>query len=225
MILMAVTVDGQGMMDIALTFWNLLINPNVTYLLLVIGLWALIAAIAAPGIGIPEAATVICLTLAVVGLVRLPVNIVGVSLIIVSMVMLAIDLKVQSHGALTVGGVVTMALGSIFLFRPVEGQPGLSLWVVGITVLGSALFFGVALAAAVSAQQRPPVMAPRAIIGQLGEARDPLAPTGVVQLHSELWSAKVETPGEVIESGAKVIVTGVEGFTLRVKRVSEESNG
>lgn len=210
-------------MDIALSFWNLLINPNVAYLLLIIGLWALAAAIATPGTGVPEAMAIFCLTLAVMGLVRLPVNIVGVALITISMMMLAIDLKVQSHGTLTIGGVIAMAMGSLFLFRPVEGQPGLSLWIVGITVMGSALFFGVALTAAIRAQQSPPLMTPKAVTGQLGEVRDPINPIGAVQLHSELWSAKAETPGEVIESGAKVIVTGVEGFTLRVKKVSDKA--
>ena len=207
-------------MDIALAFWELLVNPNVAYLLLVIGLWGLMAAFAAPGTGIPEVAAVICLTLAVMGLARLPVNAIGAALIVVSMGLLVIDLKVQSHGALTLGGIITLGLGSIFLFPPVENQPGLSLWVVGFTTLGSALFFGVALAAAMRAQHRPLLMDPQAVAGQRGEVDDPLDPIGTVQLRSELWSAKSETPGETIESGAKVVVTELEGLVLKVKRIT-----
>lgn len=204
-------------MDIALVFWEFLINPNVAYLLLIIGLWALIAAFAAPGTGIPEVAAALCLPLAIVSLVQLPVNAVGVTLIAVSMFLLVIDLKVQSHGALTLGGVIALALGSIFLFRPVEGQPGLSLWIIGLTTLGSGLFFGWALTAAMRAQKRPLVMDPQAVIGQPGEVRQRLAPVGTVQLRSELWSARAET-SEVIESGTRVVVTGLEGLTLKVKK-------
>jgi len=138
----------------------------------------------------------------------------------VSMVMLVADLKVQSHGALTIGGIIALALGSFFFFHPAEGQPRLSPFVVGFTVLGSALFFGVALAAAVRAQKSPIVMDPKAVTGQLGEVRDPLDPVGTVQLRSELWSAMSETPGEIIESGSKIVVTGLEGLTLKVKRLA-----
>ena len=207
-------------MDIALAFWELLVNPNVAYVLLIIGLWGLMAAFAAPGMGVPEVSAAICLTLAVMGLARLPVNIIGVTLVLVAMVLLAIDLAVQSHGALTIGGIIALAIGSIFLFRPEEGQPGLSLWVVALTTLGSALFFSVALAAAVRAQKKPVVMDPQAVAGQVGEVRSPLDPQGTVQLRSELWSARSETPGESIESGAKIVVTGLEGLTLQVKRLA-----
>ncbi len=207
-------------MDLAMTFWDLLVNPNVAYLLLIMGLWGLMTAFAMPGTGVPEVAAMVCLTLAVLGLARLDVSVIGVSLIALSMVMLVIDLKVQSHGALTLGGIITLALGSIFLFRPAEGQAGLSGWVVALTTVGSGLFFGVALGAAMRAQKRPIVMEPKAVAGQLGEVRDPLDPIGTVQLRSELWSAKAEMAGETIGTGVKVIVTDLEGLTLKVKRVS-----
>ncbi len=206
-------------MDIALSFWNLLVNPNIAYLLLIIGLWALMASFAMPGTGVPEVSAAICLTLAVLGLARLDVNIFGVALILISMIMLVIDLKVQSHGALTMGGIIALALGSIFMFRPIEGQPGLSVWVIIFTTGGSALFFSVALTAAVRAHKRPVVMDPQAVSGQIGEVRDPLDPIGTVQLRSELWSARAEAPGEIIESGVKIVVTGLEGLVLKVKRL------
>jgi membrane-bound serine protease (ClpP class) len=207
-------------MDLAMTFWELLVNPNVAYLLLVIGLWGLMTAFAMPGMGVPEVAAAVCLTLAVLGLARLDVSAIGVSLIVLSMIMLVIDLKVQSHGALTIGGIITLALGSIFLFRPAEGEAGLSLWVVALTTIGSGLFFGVALGAAMRAQRRPIVMDPKAVAGQIGQVRDPLDPIGTVQLRSELWSAKADTAGETIETGVKVVVTDLEGLTLKVKRIS-----
>ncbi len=206
-------------MDIAQAFWELLVNPNVAYLLLVIGLWGLMATFAMPGTGVPEVAAAICLTLALLGLARMDINIFGAALIVIAMILLVIDLKVQSHGALTLGGVIALALGSVFLFRPVEGQPGLSFWVIGATTLGSALFFSVALAYAMRAQKQPVVMEPKAVLGQHGQVRDPLDPLGTVQLRSELWSAQSETPGEIIESGTHVVVTGLEGLVLKVKKI------
>ncbi|MBN1886465.1 MAG: hypothetical protein JW850_00680 [Thermoflexales bacterium] len=207
-------------MDLAMAFWEILVNPNVAYLLLIIGLWALMASFATPGTGISEVSAAILLALAMLGLARMEINVVGLALIAISMTMLLIDLKVQSHGALTLGGVVALAIGSIFLFRAEAGQPGLNLWIVGLTTLGSAAFFGVALTAAMRAQKRPLAMDPTAVTGQVGEVRTTLAPSGTVQLRSELWSAKSETPGEPIESGTQVVVTGLEGLELVVKKVA-----
>lgn len=205
-------------MNIAQAFWDVLINPNVAYILLIVGLWALLAAFAMPGTGIPEAASAICLLLALMGLARLPVSAIGAALIALSVILLIADLKVQSHGAMTAGGIIALALGSIFLFQPVGGQPLLSPWIIAITTLSSAVFFGVALTLVMRAHKRPAVMEPTAVAGQTGEVRVALNPIGTVQLRSELWSAKSETPGETIEAGARVVVTGLEGLTLIVRR-------
>jgi membrane-bound serine protease (ClpP class) len=205
-------------MDMAMIFWDVLVNPNVAYLLLIIGLWALMASFAVPGTGVPEVSAAVCLVLALLGLARLPVNVAGMALILLAMALLLVDLKVQSHGALSVGGTLALAIGSLFLFRPVEGQAQLSIGVIAVTTLGTALFFGVALAAAVRAHKRPVVYNPQAVTGQVGQVRDPINPIGTVQLRSELWSAKSETPDETIESGVKVIVTELDGLTLKVKK-------
>ena len=115
-------------MDIAQALWQLLINPNVAYLLLIIGLWSAITAFLMPGTGLPEAIAAVALVLGVTGLAQLPVNFVGAAMIALAFVLFVLEFKIVSHGALTVGGVVSFALGSVFLVRPTEStarrEPG-----------------------------------------------------------------------------------------------------
>lgn len=201
--------------ELVQTLWSLLTNPNVVYLLLVIGLWAAVAAFKVPGTGLPEAASVLCLVLAIAGLTQLPVNVVGVVLIVVSGVLFVVDLKVQSV-AITVGAVVSLVLGSLFLFPPAEGMPRVSPWLIGGVALASLGFFGVVLSAAVHAQRLPAKVAPEAILGETGVVTTPIDPVGAVQMQSELWTATADEP---IGVGEEVEAIGLEGLKVRVKRV------
>ena len=99
------------------TLSTLLTDPNVVYILLIVGLWAAAAAVYVPGTGLLEVSAVICLVLAITGLTRLPVNMVGIVLIVVAGLLFVIDLKVQSV-ALTVGAAASLVWGSVFLFPP-----------------------------------------------------------------------------------------------------------
>jgi membrane-bound serine protease (ClpP class) len=203
-------------MDIAQTLWQLLINPNVAYLLLIIGLWAAITAFIMPGTGLPEAIAAVSLVLAITGLAQLPVNLIGAVMIAVAFVLFVLEFKVMSHGALTAGGVVSFALGSIFLVRPTETQPGLSLWVVGLATLATLGFFGVAMRAAIRTYRLPVFSSPqRRLIGARGVVKQSLSPMGTVQVKSELWSAVADEP---LEAGEHVVVTAIEGLKLRVAR-------
>ena len=194
--------------------WSLLTNPNVVYVLLIIGLWAAAAAIYVPGTGLLEAAAVLCLVLAIVGLIRLPVNVVGIILIVVAGLLFVVDLKVQSI-ALTVGAAVSLVLGSVFLFPPAEGTSRVSPWLIGIVILASFGFFGVTLSAAIRSQRLHPRMGAATLVGQHGTATTPIDPVGTVQIQSELWTAVADEP---IGAGEKVQVAALEGLMLRVKR-------
>jgi len=203
-------------MDIAQALWQLLINPNVAYLLLIIGLWAAITAFIMPGTGLPETIAAVCLVLAITGLAQLPVNLVGAAMIALAFVLFVLEFKVVSHGALTAGGVVAFALGSIFLVRPTESQPGLSLWVVGLATLATAAFFAVGVTAAVRTLRQPVFSNPqRRLVGARGVVKQPLSPVGTVQVKSELWSAVADEP---LAAGEHVVVTAIEGLRLRVAR-------
>jgi membrane-bound serine protease (ClpP class) len=204
------------MQDFVLTLWGLLINPDVAYILFIAGLWALVSAWAIPGTGLPEAAAAICLTLAFIGLAQLPINLAGLSLIILSIGLFIADLKVHQTGALLLGGAVTLALGSLFLFK-VEGasEVRVSPWLIALVTLASGGFFGVGLARVMRAQRRPLRMGPETIIGASGYVVSNLDLMGTVQVKSELWSAVANEP---IAAGEEIVVEDVEGVKLKVRR-------
>jgi membrane-bound serine protease (ClpP class) len=195
--------------------WSLLTNPNVVYVLLIIGLWAAAAAFYVPGTGLLEVSAVVCLVLAIAGLTQLPVNVVGVILIVVAGLLFIIDLKVHSV-ALAVGAAVSLVLGSVFLFPPSERTLRLSPWLIGGVTLASIGFFGVAISAAMRAQRLRAKVTAETIVGHRGAATTPIDPMGTVQVHSELWTAIADEP---IDAGEEVEVTALEGLRIRVMRV------
>ena len=204
-------------MDMAGTLWQLLTNPNVAYLLLIIGIWSAITAFIMPGTGLPEAIAVVSLVLGITGLVQLDVQVVGLVMIALAFVLFLVEFKIVTHGALTVGGVVSFALGSIFLVRPTATQPGVSLVVVGMATLATLGFFTLAVSAALRSLRLPVFSSlPGRLIGAQGIVKQPLAPVGTVQVKSELWTAVSDEP---LAAGERVVVTKIEGLRLRVAKV------
>jgi membrane-bound serine protease (ClpP class) len=203
-------------MNIAEAVWSFLTDPNVAYLLLILGLWALLLAIFTPGTGISEGVAVVALALAFLGLSRLPVNAAGLVLIAVAFGLFVADAYFQSHGLLTLSGAVALFLGSFFLFQP-EGVQGvqLSIALIGAVTMGSVAFFAIAVSAAMRLYRLPPHTGAFTVLGMEGTVRDPLDPIGTVQLPGELWSAKADEP---IDAGETVVVDGLEGLTVHVKR-------
>lgn len=197
---------------------SLLTDPNVVYVLLIIGLWAAAAAVYVPGTGLLEVAAFMCLALAIAGLIQLPVNVVGVMLIVVAGLLFVIDLKVQSV-ALTMGAAVSLVLGSVFLFPPKDGVPPVSPWLIGGVTLASLGFFGLALTAAIRAQRLRAKVTAETIIGKRGVVTTPVDPVGTVQVESELWTAVADEP---VGPGEEIEVVGLEGLRARVKRVASD---
>jgi len=204
--------------------WWLLTNPNIAYLLLIVGLWSAALAWTVPGHGLPEVGAIICLTLSILGLTRLPVNIAGLILIVVSLVLFVIDLKVQGI-ALTIGAAVALLLGSIFLFRPEGSGPALSGWLVASATLASVGFFAFAVSAALKSQDLPVRHRPEEMIGKHGVVVSKIDPgtgidrVGTVQLESELWSAVADQP---IDVDQKVQVINLDGLKICVVPVEND---
>jgi len=200
------------------TLWSLLTNPNVAYLLLVVGLWAGVTSFTAPGTGLPEAAMLICLSLAAIGLARLPVNVAGLALIGLSVVLFVLELKLAAHGAFLLAGAAAFAGGSLFLFRPGPSDASLTVsrWLVAGTSLATIGFFGFALGKVLETRHAPPAHNPDAVIGATGEARTAINGAGSVYVGGELWSASSD---EAIAAGEPVIVVKRDGLTLKVSKV------
>ena len=151
--------------------WQLLINPNIVYLLLVAGLLSLALALTTPGSGAPEVGAAIFLTLAVLGLFQLPTNIFGLALIVLSFILFMLDFQWTSHGALTVGGIVTLVGGSLMLFGFNVESMRVSFWLIGLTVIITVAFFTFIVGAALATRHLPPKQNPDFVIGTVGEAK------------------------------------------------------
>jgi len=157
----------------------------------------------------------ICIVLALLAFQTIPINTSGLALIVFAMVLFIIDLKVQSHGILTAGGVVSLVLGSLLLIGGDAGTARLSLSVVG-TIVGATLFFFLfVLGAAFRAQRRPAVTGLEGLVGLKGTALTDLAPEGRVFVRGEYWEAD---SSERIERGAGVVVDSVDGLRLKVHK-------
>jgi membrane-bound serine protease (ClpP class) len=205
-------------MNIVDLFWQTLTNPNIVYLLLIAGVWSVVLSFTTPGTGVPEAAAAVFLSLALLGMTRLPVNIIGLALILLSLVLYLVELKATTHGVFIIAGVLTLAAGSFFLFRTDERMAvGLSLGLVAATVLTTGGFFALALRLALEVRKKPPLQNPDAVVGNLGEAKTDILKEGAVLVADELWTAEAD---EMIPAGSKVQVVQRKGLRLKVVRAT-----
>lgn len=201
--------------DYVQALWDLLTDPNVAYLLLVLGIWAAVLAYTVPGTGFPESAAVVALALAGLGLAQLPVNAAGLALIGLSVVLFLLELKYSAHGAFLIGGATSLAVGSVFLFRAGEGAVAISRWLIAAVTLGSMGFFGFAMAKALAAQKLPRAQSLDRVLGAHGQARTDIQDSGTVYVLGELWSARAD---DAILAGEEVEVVGREGLILKVAK-------
>lgn len=201
---------------------SVLINPNVALLLLTIGVQAILIELSSPGGWVAGFVGVICLALAAYSMGVLPVNWLGLLLIVVAFVLFALDIKAPTHGALTAAGVGTFIAGALVLFNAPIGSPygRVSVPLVVAVAAMTALFFAFVIAKALGAQKPRPVTGKEGLIGRRGVVKVRLDPRGIVLVAGERWQAEsLEGP---IEVGETVQVEEVEGFRLRVRKVAED---
>lgn len=198
-----------------------LTNPNLVFILLTIGVQAILIEIGSPGGWVAGFIGVVCLSLAAYGLGVLQVNWLGLIFIITSFVLFILDIKATAHGALTAAGVVSFIVGALVLFNspgtPQIQRVSVPLVVMSGLVLGS-LFFGV-LMFALRARKAPIQTGRESLIGRVGTARADLNPTGIVQLAGEQWTAELAKGEGMIQKGARVEVVAVEGVRVVVRKV------
>lgn len=198
-----------------------LVDPNVAYLLFLLGIYGLFFELSNPGSLAPGILGGICIILALFAFQSLPTNYAGVALLLVGVVMLILEVKVTSFGALTIGGITAMILGSMILFDTPGDWARLSLAVVVPTVLVTAGFFIVCVWLVLRSQRRRVVTGLQALVGETGRAVDALGPgaQGKVVFHGEIWNAISE---EVVDKDDTVEVLAIEGRVARVRRVHPE---
>jgi membrane-bound serine protease (ClpP class) len=194
-----------------------LVDPNIAYILFILGFYGIIFELSNPGAILPGVVGGICLLLAFLAFQALPINLTGVFLILFAMALFLIDIKVQSHGLLAVGGVVALVLGSLILLGGNTGVARISLVVIGTVAGATAVFFAFVVGAAWRAQRLKATTGSEGLVGERGTAVTAVAPHGKISVHGEYWEAE---SGEAIDAGASVIVERVDGMTLRVRKAS-----
>ena len=193
-------------------------DPNISYILLLIGLAGLYFELSTPGAILPGVIGGISLLLAFFGLSTLPVNYTGILMIIFGVILFIAEIKVMSHGILTVGGVISLIMGSLLLFDTTEPALRLSLQVLIPAILVASGFFIVVIWLAIKAQMRKHSTGVEAMTGAEAEVVTDIDNEGKVFLRGEYWKATSEKP---IKKGAKVRVVKVEGLSLIVEEINK----
>ncbi|GAP13890.1 nodulation efficiency protein NfeD [Longilinea arvoryzae] len=200
---------------------SFLINPNVVFLLLSIGVQAILIELSSPGGWVAGFIGAVCLLLAIYGLGVLPVNWFGLLFMLMAFVLFIVDIKAPTHGALTAAGLGSFIAGALILFNSVRvpGLPRLSVPLVIGTGLFMAASFSVIISFAVRAMHLPVKTGKTTLIGKRGQVRSPLNPGGTVQVAGELWSAELVDPTQApLPRNTAVEVVEIDGVRLKVRR-------
>jgi membrane-bound serine protease (ClpP class) len=191
---------------------NTLIDPNLLSLLFLAGIGGIVFEVFHPGVVLPGALGAVALVTALYGFAVLPTNWAGAALVLLGLVLLVIDAHVVTHGALTVAGLIALAVGMLMLFHNAPAPYRVNTWFVLALTGAIGGFMAVALGKAVQVRRRPSAMP--AMVGQTGVARA----NGMVFVRGELWQARTED-GAPLEPGERVAVDDVQGLRLLVHRV------
>lgn len=199
---------------------QLLTNPNIVFLLLTIGVQAILIELYTPGGWVSGFIGVVCLALAIYGLGVLPVNWFGLIFLVTSFALFVLEVKSPTHGALTVAGVASLVVGALVLFN----SPGTPVFqrvsvpvVVAVALITAAAFLSV-ITYALRSLRAPIRTGQESLAGKTGFARTDLAPSGSVQAAGELWSAELVEGSPLVKKGERVVVVKAEGVRLLVKK-------
>jgi membrane-bound serine protease (ClpP class) len=191
----------------------LITNPNVAFILLLVGIYGIIFELATPGMG-PGFLGGISLLVALYALNLLPINYAGVALVLLGVALMVAEVFMPSFGIIGIAGVVAFGIGSFMMFQ--SGVPGfeLSIAVVAAATIVSAAFFALVLYLLVRSRQRPVVTGKEALLGAEGEAVSWQQESGRVRVQGEIWLARSSRP---LEPGTRIKVVGREDLVLHVE--------
>ena len=203
-------------MDWRQRFLDAITNPNIAYILMMLGIYGLLFELYSPGTILPGVVGGICLIIGLYALQTLSVNYAGILLILFAIILFLLEIKIPSFGVLSIGGVISLVMGSVMLFDSPLSFVQVSWQVIFGVVVVSVLFFVFAIGMAVKTARTKPTTGKAGLIGEIGEVYKPLNPTGTVKLHGEYWKAvcdKKVSKGKRI----KVIAFDSEHFELKVE--------
>ncbi len=196
-------------------FLSYISDPNVAYILMMLGIYGILFELYSPGAIFPGVVGGMAIVLALYAFQTIPISLAGVALIMLGIIFFVLEVKVVSHGLLGIAGVVSIVIGSVMLVD--VPSSGLSISWTSIAVVAgiSALFVFVVLGYAVKAKLSKVKTGVEGLVGEIGVTKTDVHETGKIAVHGELWSARSDEP---IKSGEKVVVVSVEGLEVKIKR-------
>jgi membrane-bound serine protease (ClpP class) len=209
-----------------MSFWerilDIISNPNIAYILMMLGFYGLLFELYNPGAIMPGIVGVISLILAFYSLHTLPINYAGLALIIFGIILFLLEIKIVSHGMLAIGGVISLLLGSMMLIRTTSAWEiiRISRSVIIFSTIITALFFLFVIGQGLRAQRRKVVTGAEGLVGTLGKTLDVLDPAGTVMVEGEIWNAESVTGS--ISKGEKIRVTAMRNLKLYVEKIDIE---
>ncbi|MEA3232909.1 MAG: NfeD family protein, partial [Thermodesulfobacteriota bacterium] len=195
-------------------------DPNIAYILMMIGLAGLYFELSHPGAIFPGVIGGISLVLAFFALQTLPVNYAGILLIVLAMIFFIMEMKITSYGLLSVAGIASLLMGSLMLFDTREVAMRVSWQVLFPTLSLVSGFFVIAAGLVFRAQKSQPRTGSDGLIGEIGVVSQKIDPEGKVFVHGELWQASAK---ESLNEGEKVRIVGVKDLVVEVEPISAEA--
>jgi len=197
---------------------SVITNPNIAYILMLIGIYGLIFEFSNPGAIVPGTIGAIALLLALYSFQLLPINYAGVALIMLGVALMVGEAFQPSFGMLGIGGTIAFVIGSIILMDTDTPGFGIDISIIITFAATSVLVFIFVIGMAIKARRRPVVSGMEELLGGEAIVDNDFDQTGTVTIHSEHWSAVTEQP---LRKGQPVKVTGIKGLILKVKPLKD----
>jgi len=199
---------------------SVITDPNIAYILMLIGIYGLLFEFANPGYILPGVAGAISLLLALYAFQILPVNYAGLALVVLGIIFMLAEVFVPSFGALGIGGMIAFVTGSVILFDQEGTGYAVSLSLILALAVISAGFFLFIIGAAIKARRRPVVSGREEMLQSVGEALEDFQSQGRMLVHGETWRAQCAQP---VRRGDRLRVVGIDGLLLQVMHINEEA--
>ena len=196
---------------------SVITNPNIAYILMLLGIYGLILEFYNPGAIVPGTVGAICLLLAMYSFQLLPINYAGMALILLGIALMVGEAFEPSFGVLGIGGVVAFVIGSIILMDTDVPGFGIDISVIATFAVTSVLLLVFVVGLVIKARRRPVVSGMEELLGGEALVIEDFEQEGRVNIHSENWSALCDTP---LQKGQSVKVIGIDGLTLQVEPLS-----
>ncbi len=202
-------------------FLSTLADPNISFILLSLGMLGLIVELYNPGSILPGIVGVICMSLFFLSAQVLPINYIGLVLVVFAIVLFILEIKVQSYGLLTVGGIISMVLGATMLFDAPIPEMKITFKVIGLMAALVAATMTFLLMLVISLHRKQPVTGLQGLLREIGTAQTDIDPAGQVFVHGEIWQAVSPLR---INKGERVKILSVNGLTLSVEKLSVQES-